>query len=296
MYRYFATLLLMSCSAIVLAGSKSVIINGSFDAGEDGWVTCSGTTGTSELKNTASGGAALVLSGGACRYQEFDVVPLLSYRLECNAKSTDYSSVILTFMNSSYQNLARDISNVDNEEYEAKVIQLVAPTGSTIGAVTLYSDGGGQFDNCIVVALEQEADMVSSKTPLLKNGNFEASDDQWIRCSGSAGSVKTSAEAAEGNKSLRIDGGGCLYQEFVIAQGKKYQLDCLSKADGYTSAALTLMNQSHTKLDSNTVEISGTEFKHYYAKVTAPINSSVGVVTLYSEGGGLFDDCSVTEQ
>jgi len=54
-------------------------------------------------------------------------------------------------MDGNYASLSNDFVIVENTGFESKSISLVAPTNSRYGAVALYSEGTGTFDNCSLV-------------------------------------------------------------------------------------------------------------------------------------------------
>ena len=131
-------------------GSGALMANGGFEAGLDGWFSCS-DSGSSTITSTASEGAqALELAGGDCLYQEFPIAENASYTISCDALTDTYASVSVTMMDASYGSLYTQSADVTSEGYEPVVQLTQAPPGSAIGAVTLYGEGVSRFDACSV--------------------------------------------------------------------------------------------------------------------------------------------------
>ena len=128
----------------------------------------------------------------------------------------------------------------------------------------------------------------------LINGDFEQGKDSWLDC-GTANLTATIADSFDGSNAMQVQNTGCIYQEFPVIAGTDYQLLCLAKVtDGqFVSITLQMADATYTVLGQTELPIDSATYQAYSTSMTAPSNSAVGVVTLYSEGTGIFDSCSV---
>ena len=128
----------------------NLLDNGGFELGINNWFSCSdsGSTGTST--DSTEGSASLSVVGGDCVYQEFPITAGTSYDLSCHGKTTQYGSVALTFMDSSYASLATDSAGVSTGGFAPATLSGTVPANGAIGAITLYGEGTSLFDACSV--------------------------------------------------------------------------------------------------------------------------------------------------
>lgn len=154
------------CSLVLVEGSVpekpvldpnaiNLLSNGDFESGKTNWIDCAAANLTSASSDASGGTGALAVSNAGCIYQEFPVSAGTSYALSCDAKSvgTQYSSISFQLTDSFYKVLDVSVLPVGNSRYQSYDKTLLAPFGSTIGAVTLYSEDTAQFDGCRVTAL-----------------------------------------------------------------------------------------------------------------------------------------------
>lgn len=278
----------------------SVLKNGGFEAGLNEWISCSDTGTTKTVSDPSEGDLALQVSNSDCLYQEFPILPETTYVLKCEAKSdsSNYSSLALTMMSSSYENLAREEVEITSAGYQAFTSTVTAPAAGSIGAVTFYSDGTALFDNCQVVATTHTAPPGPPvENSLLVNGGFESALTNWYSCS-TDGATEIVSDATQGSSALKIAGGDCLYQEFSVKPNARYSLRCDAKGTQalYTSVSLTMMDEGYANLALDEVEISSAEYQTYTSTVDAPEAGVFGAVTFYSEDTGVFDNCTVVEE
>jgi len=130
----------------------------------------------------------------------------------------------------------------------------------------------------------------------LLNGDFEQGKTGWIDCADSSLTTITTS-VYEGSGALRLQNTGCIYQEFPITPDKSYQLRCYARSAGslYTSMSMYLGDANYIALESAEVPVASGGFQPYESTLLAPVNSAIGVVTLYSDDDGTFDSCSVEE-
>ena len=133
----------------------NLLANGDFEQGKSNWIDCAAANLTSVTTDAREGAGALEVGGSGCLYQEFEVSAGSSYALRCSAKSdgVQYSSISLQLTDSFYKVLDVEVLPVGNSRYQSYGKTVLAPFGSSIGAVTLYSEDTAQFDNCRVDAL-----------------------------------------------------------------------------------------------------------------------------------------------
>ncbi len=154
------------CSLLLVDGSVpeqpapdpnaiNLLANGDFESGKTDWIDCAAANLTSASPDASDGNGALAVSNAGCIYQEFPVSAGTSYALTCHAKSegAQYSSISFQLTDSFYKVLDVSVLPVGNSRYQSYSKTLLAPFGSTIGAVTLYSEDTAQFDSCRVTAL-----------------------------------------------------------------------------------------------------------------------------------------------
>lgn len=129
---------------------------------------------------------------------------------------------------------------------------------------------------------------------LLVNGGFEQGKSNWLDCAAND-LTKTSITAADGNAALQISNGGCLYQEFSVTAGMNYALECKVRNNylSYASMSTLIFDNNYNELESSTVPLTSDKYSSFRTTVTAPEGSTAGSVTLYAEGTGLFDQCSI---
>lgn len=136
------------------AGSDpNLLRNGGFELSLSNWSSCA----TAELATTtdeaSTGTSALALENGGCLYQEFDASPELTYSMQCQARKDtgdQYTSVTLTLMDEQYVALDQAELAVESSAFSDVSATITAPNQSVRGAITLYSESPGVFDECVV--------------------------------------------------------------------------------------------------------------------------------------------------
>ena len=132
---------------------ESLLDNGGFESGLTSWISCSDAGSTQIVADAQEGTQAAQLTGGDCLYQEFTVAPGRDYTMACQAKGGhgQYADITISLMDSSYVLLVAQEVPVNSEGFDGYSASLSAPAIAAIGAVTLYSEEPGIFDNCQVV-------------------------------------------------------------------------------------------------------------------------------------------------
>lgn len=133
-----------------------------------------------------------------------------------------------------------------------------------------------------------------SGSNLLINGDFEDDQTGWLEC-GEAQDTVTSKEAvSSGLKAMRIENGGCLYQDLTVAVGQQLTLSCDAKHPGneWAIMEISFSDQDYSVLSTNTTQLeSVVDFTAHSKTAIAPANSEFAVVLLYSEDEAYFDNC-----
>ena len=178
-----------------------------------------------------------------------------------------------------------------------------ASANSSNGAITLYSDGQGRFDSCVVTLVDTDspAPPVTPDPPappadsnVLTNGGFETGTTGWSVCGGSTG-IALSSDANTGSQAIQIAAEGCLYQEFSLQPDQEATLTCQAKrADSdFVSMSFEALDSGYQALASEQVQITNSSYVPATISLPATANSTFGTVTLYSEDTAHFDDCVV---
>jgi len=128
------------------------------------------------------------------------------------------------------------------------------------------------------------------------DGNSEQGKANWNDCS-LPSLTSAFTDAANGSGAIQIQNAGCLYQEFPLTPGKRYQLSCISKSQAiqYSSISLTLMSENYTSLVNDHKPVGQNVYQTYQTELFTPFEGRIGAVTLYSEDTAQFDDCAVVE-
>ncbi len=278
----------------------NLLVNGGFDdiTPLAGWANCGDSNNTALSAAAHRGSSALVVSNGGCLYQEVVAQVSLPYTLSCQAErsGSNWSVIEFGFLDNNYETLSSDTQQLRIADgYNSYQFTAIAPANTEYALALIYSEDEVLVDTC---TLTQETSPSMSPEPalnLLANGSFEMSTDNWHSCA-AADLLTLSADADEGSSALAVNDGGCMYQEFPIATGSSYQLECRAKrSDGgrYTSVSLTMMNASYNALETSEVPVTTPGFGNYSATLTAPAASTTGSVVVYSENPAVFDSCSV---
>ena len=245
------------------------------------------------------------VENGGCLYQEFAATPGRTYAFECRARTgeLEYAALSHLMYDAGYAELAADAVQVTSRDYDPFGVALTAPPGASIGSVNLYAEGVAAFDRCSV------RDVTGGAPPppdpidppagddLLDNGGFENGDDGWFDCA-EASLTNVSDEAADGAGAMRIDGAGCLYQEFAVRPGAGYELSCDARSEGvgYSSVSMRVTDGAYIELAAADVPVGRDAYATYRTGLDAPAGAVHGAITLYSEDAALFDDCTVVER
>ena len=285
-----------------------LLANGGFERGLESWLDCAAPALTGTTGDAHSGDAALRVEGGGCLYQEFAAVPGRTYAFECRAKTgeLEYAALSHLMYDAGYAELAADSVQVVSSDYGSVRVDVTAPEGASVGSVNLYAEGVGTFDRCGV------RDVTGSAPPspgpidpsdplagddLLRNGDFENGDDGWFDCA-EASLTNVSDEASGGAGAMRVDGAGCLYQEFAVRAGERYELSCDARSEGvgYSSVSMRVTDGAYIELAAADVPVGRDAYATYRTGLDAPADAVHGAITLYSEDAALFDDCTVVER
>lgn len=206
-------------------------------------------------------------------------------------------------LDSSFTELSATSEAISASTYTPHSNTLKANQDAMLGAVTLYSEGPTYFDSCTVTSDTTNQDNLVVDPPinppasnLLANGNFTQGKDQWIDCGNASHTVvETGQQTTE--RSLKVSGSGCIYQEFPVTAGKQYQMLCEAQSTGsqYSSITFQIADANYNQLDSDTKVIAPGAFRPYRSTLTAPSSSTSGALTLYSEDISRVSACYIEE-
>jgi len=140
---------------VPVSADRDLLDNGDFEAGKRAWSDCAAGSLSRPTDDAHRGNGALQVSGAGCLYQEFATQPGERYRMQCRAKSEGslYSGIAFQITDDQYTDLATDSQPVGENRFQTYASDLVAPARSALGAVTLYSEDVGVFDDCSVEKL-----------------------------------------------------------------------------------------------------------------------------------------------
>lgn len=282
--------------------ADNMLSNGGFEQGQAGWFDCGASQNTSiETTTTSDGARAMKIRNSGCLYQEVTVNPGDNLTLSCDANrgGNQWTVMDLSFSDANYNVLATNTTQIaSGAGFTSQQKFATAPATTRQAVVVLYSEDETYFDNCVL----EPGNTVPPPAPnqsnnLLVNGDFENALSGWQPCS-SASLTDVSGDAASGQASLAVTGGGCLYQEFNVNAGNDYELNCAAKRTGsaYTSVRLAMLDSSYNSLSSDELPVNSPDYQNYAATASANANASIGVAVVYSEDPANFDNCAVSQQ
>ena len=285
----------------------NLLANGGFESEKAAWIDCGASINTISVSGSAHAGTkAMGINNGGCLYQEVPVSAGDNFKLSCQASSNGnkWSILELGFLDSNYNSLDSNVVQIrEGNSYVEHSATGVAPEQTTYALAVLYSEDNTSYDTCVLQTVSDEVTNPTTPTDptsptsganLLANGGFEADLGNWNTCAANT-LVGVSNDASTGSQSLAVNAGGCLYQEFPVQAGQQYMLDCDAKRSGqqYTSMTLAMLNSDYASLTREELPISSVAYAPYSASLTAPENSRIGTVVVYSEDVGFFDSCKV---
>lgn len=273
---------------------SQLLTDGSFELGAATWESCS-DNGNSDLDSDASDGdLALRLANGACRYQNLLADAADSYRLTCDAKQNaeGWSSVTLAFLDQNFRPLDSQELPIESDSYTTIDITMTAPPFTSRTEVLFYSDGAMSVDNC-------ELNQVTLEVPAvqLQNGSFSDGLTAWSQCAGTDATVT--------NGVASIVGGACINQTIDVSESVaasavndpftiSFQCDQITKTgDQYAAAIVAFLDENNEPLANDEQAINqGTTSTA--VRLSAPANTQVLEVMLYSDGQTSIGQCNVT--
>ena len=206
----------------------------------------------------------------------------------------------MSYLNAQYNALETEVVQIaSGGDYSAYSLFGSAPADTAFALALFYSEDQTLVDNCVLTAGGTPPEPEPPVEPgdnLLVNGDFESELANWLHC-GRTDLAGVIDDADTGSAALQVSGGGCMYQEFEITEGREYRMNCRAKqslTDQYSSVSLTLMDAGYMALENSESAVSGTSFADYSAVLAAPTDSRFGSVVVYSEDPAVFDNCSVT--
>ena len=290
--------------------NPNLLPNGSFD-NQSSWLNCGNASAY-----TISGGN-LNTNATACVYQTIDADVGGNYQLTCKSKANTgvYSSVTLSILNSSWAAIASDSKAVTPSSLRTITLAKVAPANAKYVAITFYSEGVSQHQDCVLTQegitqppvatvvnpvptpngtlfpypashpTDNEAALAANN--LLINPTF-ANQTGWANC------APTSATMANGK--LDIKPGVCFFQEVLAEVGQTYTLTCRGSMDLpiYSVFTLNMLDANFQSLASEAQTIH-TSNRQWRLSLQAPTNTKFVTVGFYTESGANYDYCYLTK-
>ena len=129
---------------------------------------------------------------------------------------------------------------------------------------------------------------------LLINGGFEQGKQAWNDCAAPS-ATSPASQSVEGNNSMQVSQGGCLYQEVNVQPGASYTLQCHARGSAvdYASMSLPMLDSNYQELDTVSATIDSSDYEQKTVTITAPNGAAFASATLYSEGATHFDRCEL---
>jgi len=136
----------------------------------------------------------------------------------------------------------------------------------------------------------------SSTSSLLANGGFEQGKDAWLDCAATS-ATSPSTLSVEGNNSMKVSSGGCLYQVVPVQPGASYSMQCYTRGSTteYSSLSLQILDANFGETAAASAVVDALDFKQQTLNVVAPVNAFYASATLYSEGTAHFDRCELSQ-
>lgn len=291
--------------------SQNLLPNGSFDS-QSNWFNCSNASAYS-----ISGGN-LNTNSTACIYQTIEAEVGGNYQLTCNSKTNTgvYSSITLSMLNSSWTAIATDTKAITPSSLQTINLTNVAPTNTKYVAITLYSEGVSQHQNCELTLAgitqppvatlsnpvptpdgslfpysashptDNEATLAANSN-LLVNPSF-TTQSGWSNC------ATPSASMSGGD--LNIKPGVCFFQEVLAQVGATYSLTCRGSMalPIYSVFTLNMLDANYQSLatESQTIHTSNRQWR---LDLQAPANTKFVTVGFYTESDANYDYCYLTK-
>lgn len=279
----------------------NLLVNGGFDNVTPlaGWANCGDSSNTSVGTTAHQGANALAVTNGGCIYQEVAAEIAQEYTLTCQASrvGNQWSIIEFGFLDGNYETLASEARQISSgANFNAYQLTATAPENTVYALALVYSEDQVLLDTCSLVRDGAPPVTPEPTSNLLDNGSFESNTANWSSCA-AADLLSVSNDADDGAAALAVNNGGCMYQEFPVAAGSSYQMQCRAKRTSsarYTSVSLTMMNASYNSLETSELPVTTSTFADYSATLTAPATGAVGSVVVYSEDPAVFDTCSVS--
>lgn len=276
---------------------NNLLSNPSFSNGQSSWSSCSSTGGIAQVSSAGAN-----ISNGGCLYQTVDASAGQSFSLSCEAsrEGSAWTSVYLSFDDSSWNTLSSDNTAVTTTDNNVYTVNLTSPANTRYGVVVLYSEDTSRFDDCILTSDGSGPINPPINPPtggnLITNGGFESGLSNWQSCANAA-SLSTTGNGTDDSQSATIQNAGCMYQEVLIEAGQTYSATCDGYSDGsWTTMLLALMDNSYNSLSDDYVVYDTSYYEEKSVNLTAPNNGAYAAVVLYSEGIGNFDNCRLFKQ
>lgn len=197
-----------------------------------------------------------------------------------------------------------------NFEQQADALSVSMPATANLATPGFYmmfvhdSDGTPSIAQMLELGTQPAPDLpvietLEPSTPLaanslLLNGGFESGKQSWEDCA-AANLTSPANISVEGSQSMKVTGGGCMYQVVSVEPGTSYALSCdvRGTAQEYASLTLQMLDASFSEIEAISLPIEATEFTSYNIALEASTSTVYAAVGVYSEGTTNFDRCEL---
>jgi hypothetical protein len=278
--------------------SASMVSNGGFENGMNGWIDWGGTAVVAGQANSGTSALRVGTSAGGAGQSVAGIVPGNTYRLRAQAKvstASETAYVGVNFIDEAGIPFTQNSVLVSSTAYTATTLEVVAPANAVGALVYVWKNAGSGLAYVDDFALE----LVGHATPglawmpnLVGNGGFEHGLAGWADW-GNARTPTLTTEVAVGDGAVQVGtGAGGVGQDVGgIVAGNTYRVSALAKMSspgeiGYFG--VMFMDDAGTGLLAQNVVFRSTTYSTVEADVTAPAGATKVQVFVWKNGGDGF--------
>lgn len=124
------------------------------------------------------------LDAGGCAFRTTPAEPGITYRMSCGVTVAKFASITLAFHDADDNQLAKDVTEVEEHVSGAYSVTLESPPGTTTAAIGIYGEPGSGFQDCVLIDATPEPEptrgSISGVTWFDANGNSELEADESL--------------------------------------------------------------------------------------------------------------------
>jgi len=286
-------------------GSLSLLSNGDFEAGLEGWSPFTNTETVSDTVSFSGDRALLLTAAASGANQLLSVTAGETYTLSGTTKSSSggYAAIGLNFFDADYNFLdGGDLRSTGNS-WRTSQLEKTAPDGAQFVQIWAYKNSAdGEFfvDN-LVLDTERMTPPPEPPTPageLLNNAGFEADLTNWGGFTGTE--TVSTTDTVSGGAALQLTAAASGVSQFVDATpGTDYTFSGYGKSSStdYAGFGLNFYDADYAFVGGSvSAQLLSGEWTLYERETTAPAGTVYAQIWTYrsnAEGGVLFDDLSL---